>query len=272
MKDQYFGDVNDFKKYGLLRALSDSGELTTAVCWTLTEDDTRPDGGRIAYLHSPGDWRKFDPVVFDHLRQVVVGQHCREVRAIESSGIIPRCRFFTERVRDHVDQRDQYFDRFFRFAAGADLVFFDPDNGLGVKSVERGAKRSSKYLYLCELKRAYAAGHSVMVYQHYPRRPRLEFLSGVVSQLSELGALRHIVAFSTSHVVFLLLLQPHHEKEMFPRIDAIRTVWRTVIDVHLLSTRGCDCHSPRPASGGRRPATLASAASRGWAASATVAG
>ena len=36
MKDKYFGDVNDYKKYILLRLLSKNGKLKVMVCWMLT--------------------------------------------------------------------------------------------------------------------------------------------------------------------------------------------------------------------------------------------
>jgi len=39
MKNQYFGDINDYRKYGLLRGLSNKGEISTLVCWMLTENE-----------------------------------------------------------------------------------------------------------------------------------------------------------------------------------------------------------------------------------------
>ena len=47
MKDQYFGDVNDFRKYGLLRLLTLQDGLRLGVCWMLTAPDGRPDGRRL---------------------------------------------------------------------------------------------------------------------------------------------------------------------------------------------------------------------------------
>ena len=41
MKNQYLGDINDYRKQGLLRLLSGMGELKTGVCWMLTPDDGR---------------------------------------------------------------------------------------------------------------------------------------------------------------------------------------------------------------------------------------
>ena len=39
MKNQYFGDINDYRKHGILRALSNGGEVKTAVCWMLSPED-----------------------------------------------------------------------------------------------------------------------------------------------------------------------------------------------------------------------------------------
>lgn len=44
MKDQYAGDINDYRKYGLLRTITESSDLSLAVCWMLTAPDGRRDG------------------------------------------------------------------------------------------------------------------------------------------------------------------------------------------------------------------------------------
>jgi hypothetical protein len=53
VKNQYFGDINDYRKYGLLRVLTNGGEIRTAICWMLTADDGRGDGGFIDCLEQP---------------------------------------------------------------------------------------------------------------------------------------------------------------------------------------------------------------------------
>ena len=50
MKNQYFGDINDYRKYGLLRALQSNGDGRLLVAWMLTPDDGGPDGGFRTYL------------------------------------------------------------------------------------------------------------------------------------------------------------------------------------------------------------------------------
>ena len=46
--------------------------------------------------------------------------------------------------------------------ADADLVFFDPDNGIEIASVKKGRKDSSKFVYLDEIGASYAAGKSAL--------------------------------------------------------------------------------------------------------------
>lgn len=55
VKNQYFSDINDYRKYGLLRLLTSGGKLKTAVCWILmpegkpTDDKLRPLTSAINY-------------------------------------------------------------------------------------------------------------------------------------------------------------------------------------------------------------------------------
>lgn len=59
MKNQYFGDINDYQKFGILRAVADAS-LRTMVCWMLTRDDKktdkRRDGLRLSCLDKPDIW------------------------------------------------------------------------------------------------------------------------------------------------------------------------------------------------------------------------
>jgi hypothetical protein len=50
LKNQYFGDINDYRKYGLLRILQSKGNSRLLVAWMLTPDDGSPQGGFRSYL------------------------------------------------------------------------------------------------------------------------------------------------------------------------------------------------------------------------------
>lgn len=233
MKNQYFGDVNDYVKYGLLRLLGGNGHLGLAVCWVLTRDDSMIDGRRVGYLKQPDTWQKYDPQLFCHLRDEVIDKGNRRVSVIEEADVLKNCRFFDEQMQDDGDKRDDYFERFFRFAEGVDFVFFDPDNGLGVKSVPRGKKGSSKYVYRDELETAYNHGYSILLYQHFPRRPREPFIRDIVRQFRGLKGIRWVVSFSSSHVVFLLFPQPHHENVLHSNAIQVANSWGNMMQVKI---------------------------------------
>lgn len=206
MKNQYVGDVNDFCKYGILRALTGGGATTSTVAWMLTEDDLSRDGRKLAYLEIPERWRGVDPDLFDGMARLVASG-ARTVAAVEESGVLPRARFHAEIVPRRVDERRAHFARTLELARGTDLLFFDPDNGLEVSSCAPGRAGSEKYLLWSELIAAYGAGHSVLVYQHFPRRERAEYMRATARLISERTGSATVLAFRTSSVVFFLVTQ-----------------------------------------------------------------
>ena len=231
LKNQYFGDINDYRKYGLLRILTGREEIKTAVCWMLTPDDKRGDGGFIDYLKGPDRWRKHDPDLFDHLQDLVHGPKVRDVRGAETSAVLPSSRFAPGVLPDGAMGRVRYFDAFMEVATGCGLVFFDPDNGIEIKSKPYGHKDSSKYLYWHEIERFWNAGHSLLIYQHFPRVKRDPFIEGKARQfMDETGALE-IVSFRTSHVVFFLVPQAGHKDFFRNRSEVVAQRWDSEIRV-----------------------------------------
>jgi hypothetical protein len=97
--------------------------------------------------------------------------------------------------------------------ADRDLVFFDPDNGLEVKS-GKGQKRS-KYVLLNEVADHYGAGRSVLFYQHHGKTlPRKAFVEGKAAKLRAVLSNASVSAFDTPHVVFLLAGRPEHARRV----------------------------------------------------------
>jgi len=221
MKNQYFGDVNDYLKYGLLRALTGRSRLSLAVCWMLTPDDGRMDGRFTEYLRQPDPWRAFDPDLYDVLYDAVVVQGQRNVDLVAGAGLLPGAHLYDPLLADDAVGRERYFDTFWKMAKGCDLVFFDPDNGMEVRSRRYGCKDSSKYLYWQELVRAYTSGHSVLVYQHFPREKREVYVARMAQEMGERTGTQVVVSFRTSRVVYLLL----------PQARMLATVEQAVADV-----------------------------------------
>ena len=86
MKNQYFGDIIDYRKYGLLRVLNVAG-LSVGVCWMLTADDDRLDGLKTSYLQNPHRWRHYDPPLFDFLK-AALNDYRRSVVEFEKSRLL----------------------------------------------------------------------------------------------------------------------------------------------------------------------------------------
>ncbi len=231
LKNQYFGDINDYKKYGLIRLLGGVGRIRTAVCWMLTPDDPRPDGHRTQYLLNPDRWRRYDSKVFDHLYNQVIKSKNRSIYSLEKSRVIPKCKFYNETVTDDLEQRKKYLKNFLQSSLSTDLVFFDPDNGLEVKSVTLGHKNSSKYLYWIEVAETFLAGHSILVYQHLPPKPRELFICNLVRKCGAIVEVDRVYIYRTQFVVFLLIPQQRH-KALFAEMNSkIEETWGREIEV-----------------------------------------
>ena len=227
MKNQYFGDINDYLKYGLLRQFAQSGS-SVAVCWMLTPDDGGRDGRRISYLAHPGRFRSFDPELFDLLSECVAGGR-RTIAEAEARFLVPGAVYFDDVLTDDRASRDRYFSRLLAQLPAETILFFDPDNGLEVKSVRRGRRASSKFLYLEELGKAFQEGHSLVLYQHFPRVRRSIYLDAQAERIRSVAALACITAVSTPSVAFIVVAQPERSNRLRAVADVAVAKWTQTV-------------------------------------------
>ncbi|MFA5810382.1 MAG: hypothetical protein WC935_08660 [Thermoleophilia bacterium] len=225
MKNQYFGDINDYRKYGILRCLSESGAFSIGVCWMLTPNDGRTDGNLTRYLSAPAKWRHRDPGLFDDLRQCVMLAGQREVGLAPRLELIPGAVYFHSEVPEGRVTRVGYMSRCLEALAPSELLFFDPDNGIEVKSSPYGSKGSRKYIYWRELQAAFQEGHSLLVYQHYPRQDRRAFRGRVSEEIRTRFWPAGLFALSTSSVVYFLIAQPRHQERAREAVASIQDRW-----------------------------------------------
>lgn len=130
MQNCYAGDIGDYVKYGLLRALTHGHSL--GVAWYLYPDEDNNDGQHIDYLNRPQEWRKYDCELFDTLYNIVNGEGKRRVSAIEESGILGTAVFSGE-VLEPSKSREWRLNWFKDVQAelkNCDVIFADPDNSL----------------------------------------------------------------------------------------------------------------------------------------------
>ena len=232
MKDQYFGDINDYLKYGILRCLAEAG-WKLGVVWMLTPDDGRSDGNKIKYLEPSTGWRRHDPALFDKLDQVVRVQKSRQVAHAEEDGLLPAARFYGEPVPQEQGARFRWYKEGLKRLSGATLLFFDPDNGLQVESVRPGYERFGKYLAWEEVERAWPHA-SLLIFQHYPRYLKEGRTTYVHQMADALGARTPggiVIPLVTGNVLFLLACRSEHVALAEKATSTIRARWQGKIDI-----------------------------------------
>jgi hypothetical protein len=197
----------------------------------LTAPDKRPDGKFLDYLENRNrdKLRPFDPPLFDAMYEIIHGIKERHVAHVEQSGVLPNASFYSAEIRDAHSDRTSYFNAMANDLSHADLIFFDPDNGLEVESKPKGRRDSCKYLYRDELFLTYADGHSVLMYQHFCRENRESFITRMALSISEQTG-PYVYSFRTSHVAFFLAAQRDKLDHFAKQAQIISSRWSGQIE------------------------------------------
>ena len=247
------GDVGDFGKYGLLRSLcrkDDHGPaFRLGVLWYLFDGDDSTaanDGRHTQYLSSTPSrhelgLRSCDPELFDMMLDIVNSQ--RSVAAVEARGVLPADTvFFSEGLSfDGIPRRERRTKRMKWFDAGldrvreADIVFFDPDNGLEVPSRSRHGLKGPKYAYYDDLLPCWEGGQSLIVYHHMGRTYGGRGAAGGDQVAARCLELRHRLSGAKpvalryrrrSSRVYFLLANPSHTCLLEARMRAfLHSAW-----------------------------------------------
>ena len=175
MQDRYAGDIGDYSKLLLLWELHYAG-LKTGVQWYLADEEDHNDDGRFTAYLSQNRFVDAAPELAAALSRVVQGE--RSVSSLLRHAACPPGPHFQERLsiellgsggRHRREQRHAWVQRGLDATSDAQLVCFDPDNGLNPASATRGQRRANKYLWVDELMPFVSRSQSVMVYQHSRR-------------------------------------------------------------------------------------------------------
>ena len=237
MKNQYFGDINDYRKYGLLRAIQSKGEARLLVAWMLTENDGSRDGRLRSYLKDPTAWRRYDVELFTGLAALLHLPSQVTVSLIEGSMLLPRTSYYSARVPDTRQDREAWRKGLLDAASGYDLVFVDPDNGIEVPSRPIGHKGSSKYVTWAEIEGLWNIGCSLVIYQHFRRERREVFAERMESELRGRTGASFTAAIRTPHVLFLLAAQERHEPDLREAVFALPFRWATEVEPMRLANK-----------------------------------
>lgn len=196
------GDIGDFGKYGLLRALC-ADDLSLGVVWYLVPNEGGDgNGAHVGYLDAtPANLRRFrtcDPALYDALGEVV-SNGARSVRSVREQALLPSDTVFYEEPlsfdgmpgigarasQARLDHRTGWVKGAVEATQGCDVVFADPDNGLE-SGTPRHRRRGPKFAFFDELAPYLQRGQSLVVYHHLHRSyPASEQVRERLDQIGE---------------------------------------------------------------------------------------
>ena len=231
MHDGNFGDINDYRKYGLLRVLSGHGQLRLAVAPMLTRHHGPYESGR-DYLREPRTYRKYDPELFDYLRFTEVDEcgppYGRSIYGgMLESGLLTNATFLTAYLSDDIRERAEYSNRLDELARDSDLLFCDPTKGLQLLTIDRYRFPSGRrnFMYWDELLVSYVSKASVLVTQPLPRRHPRAYIEFRIKEISKRLEEATMLSFQTSDAVFLLIAHERHVEFFRQRLDVLSRRW-----------------------------------------------
>ena len=218
MQNRYAGDVGDFGKLGLLRAIEKHG-LKVGINWYLVDNESHnADGKHTGYLNS----NKFD-FCDDELREKlrkIIDSNIRSVKQLEDSTLLQDAIYYHETIQTPKAAgktfRQNWHLSAFNVLSPCDIIFLDPDNGLLPKSKSKARKDSIKYVFENEILDYYKSGHSVVFYNHRTREQ-------VDAYLKRFDKLFHEEDLKDAHFKgltfsrgttrdYLFIVQPKHQK------------------------------------------------------------
>lgn len=216
MQNRYTGDIGDYAKLGLLRALQSAG-LTIGVNWYLVPDESHNADG--SYTKYPS-LRKCDEELWDRLKTIVdSGQ--RKVSKLETDSILKAVFFsqtldFAQKKKSERNAiRADWHTAALKALEHLNVIFVDPDNGLLVPSVA-GTDKENKFVTTDELEAYYRQGSTVIYYQHKARRQNAFYADQHLALLRRpefKSATGLGLKFSkTSQRYFFFLVQPEHQQ------------------------------------------------------------
>ena len=210
MKNQYFGDVNDYFKYDLCIYLAENLPKVERFTFIpmLTADDSSSDGGKVEYPLGVGSESLY------RFLQGCIKEGKREVSELRKyfEGSESTCGFKYNPYADSLDKEFKHDTRveYFRGIPDEDLnsavIMVDPDNGLEVKtSAPRNFHKFIKYSEAGELFQRMNSNSVLVVYQHFPRINHEQYLENLHKKIQkELNFPAPVTVFSSNISLVIL--------------------------------------------------------------------
>ena len=181
MQDMYVGDIGDYGKYGLLRALYPEVRRLGIVWYLVRNESHLNDGKYVDYL-SKDKYRDCDPELFLILKKIVSSGE-RAVSSVERSGLFPGDTIYYSdllsyegsqgnRVAGREERksiRKDWLNQAIETVNVCDAIFLDPDNGLESAFVKKHYLKAPKYVFYDEIKHFLDVTDTLIIYHHLNR-------------------------------------------------------------------------------------------------------
>ena len=216
MRNEWAYDVLDFEKYALARYFVREGGFKVGICSMINGPSvSKVERATPFYIKDPAKrWRVVDPELFDWFELLESEGH-RSTQIVYELGLVPSADFYLPEIPRKLSARSEYFRNCWGHMSGNDICFFDPDTGLipGRLGARAGdSYRSQAHLYYDEVAATYQQAFSVIIFQHYDRTPRQEFINTKADLLKSVTRAPAVISFITPHVMFLCAPQPQIRK------------------------------------------------------------
>lgn len=180
MKNRFYGDVNDYIKYGILDILSQKYK-SIGINWYLTDDrhGKKGDGNLNHHITNVEDWKGFNSKIYEKLqKRLQLNQ--RNIKYCGEDELFDFKYEFVEQLPDNVQQsiyealRNGWHTRALRHLSECDLVFFDPDIGV-IDQLTKNVEKNSEYCLAKEIADYIWCDWLVVIFpKHAKRYPTLK--------------------------------------------------------------------------------------------------
>jgi len=180
MKNRFYGDVNDYIKYGILDILANRYNAI-GINWYLTDDQHRNQkhGNIMRHIDDEKKWKGHNPRIFALLKQRITNQQ-RNIMYCRQDNVFNFKYEFREQLPDNAFQndyetlRDEWHARAIGHLNKCDLVFFDPDIGV-INQLSKGVIKNSEYCLVREIEDYDWCDWLIVVFpKHAKRYPTLK--------------------------------------------------------------------------------------------------
>ena len=215
MKNQYFGDINDFHKYDLALSMMQACSLRTfTFVVMLTKDGDTGDGDKTSY-----ECGARAATLYAFLRDRVLTNR----RAVRELGpFLGRHGIHSSLLLDDISEvdREKYFAQIGEEQLQTALIFLDPDNGLEVPSTRPGSlPKYVRYSEVLDLYTRMSYDSLLMVYQHFPHMERQRFFDMMAQRIRErVGPLGCACYAPDEAVAYFFLSKDDRRKEQIAHL------------------------------------------------------